>query len=40
MYVWPQGGWIFSGTLNQTANDWWPLVASVMGVIADADGGR
>lgn len=25
-YYWPQRGITFTGTLNQTENDWWPLV--------------
>jgi len=25
-YYWPEGGLFFTGTLNQTQNDWWPLV--------------
>lgn len=26
-YYWPEQGICFAGTLNQTENDWWPLVA-------------
>lgn len=26
-YYWPEQGICFTGTLNQTENDWWPLVA-------------
>lgn len=26
MYYWPRHGITFSGTLNQTENDWWPFV--------------
>ena len=25
-YYWPERGFFFTGTLNQTENDWWPLV--------------
>jgi hypothetical protein len=25
-YFWPEHGLLFTGTLNQTNNDWWPLV--------------
>jgi hypothetical protein len=26
MYAWPERDVVFTGTLNQTENDWWPLV--------------
>jgi D-alanyl-D-alanine carboxypeptidase len=33
LYVWPQGGLVFAGTLDQTANDWWPLVGSAIAIL-------
>jgi CubicO group peptidase (beta-lactamase class C family) len=27
MYYWPEPDLVFTGTLNQSENDWWPLVA-------------
>ena len=30
MYYWPERGIVFTGTLNQTENDWWPLVAKAI----------
>lgn len=33
-YYWPSKGICFTGTLNQTENDWWPLVEA----FADPDG--
>lgn len=29
-YYWPQRGITFTGTLNQTENDWWPLVEAAL----------
>jgi D-alanyl-D-alanine carboxypeptidase len=29
-YYWPERGITFTGTLNQTRNDWWPLVSAAM----------
>lgn len=40
-YYWPQRGIAFTGTLNQTENDWWPLVgAFVEGEAPEPDLGR
>jgi hypothetical protein len=36
MYMWPEQGVVFTGTLNQTENDWWPLVDDEVGRIAGA----
>ncbi len=36
-YYWPDGGLFFTGTLNQTKNDWWPLVEAFL---RDQKGGR
>lgn len=30
MYAWPSRGLVFVGTLNQTRNDWWPLVLAAV----------
>lgn len=30
MYYWPERDMTFSGTLNQTENDWWPLVQAAI----------
>ena len=30
-YFWPERGLFFTGTLNQTENDWWPLVEPFFG---------
>jgi hypothetical protein len=30
-YYWPERGISFTGTLNQTENDWWPLVERYLG---------
>jgi D-alanyl-D-alanine carboxypeptidase len=38
MYYWPERGLVFTGTLNQTQNDWWPLLLAAMGAIDDAGG--
>lgn len=43
-YYWPEQGVVFSGTLNQTENDWWPLVALFVegrgsGLLVGAGGG-
>ena len=34
MYRWPSRNLVFVGTLNQTRNDWWPMVASAMKLLA------
>lgn len=33
MYYWPERQLAFVGTLNQTENDWWGLVASAVGLL-------
>ena len=30
MYYWPEQGIAFTGTLNQTENDWWPMVEAAV----------
>ena len=41
MYYWPARGIAFAGTLNQSNNDFWPLVAGAAGVVrADGVGTR
>jgi len=37
MYYWPERQVVFVGTLNQTKNDWWPLVVSATLVIDAAE---
>ncbi len=36
MYYWPERELVFTGTLNQTQNDWWPLVSAAIKAIKDA----
>jgi CubicO group peptidase (beta-lactamase class C family) len=38
-YVWQPRGLVLTGTLDQTANDWWPLVWSAILMLKDPDGG-
>jgi D-alanyl-D-alanine carboxypeptidase len=33
LYYWPRRHLAFAGTLNQTENDWWPLVKRAIGII-------
>jgi D-alanyl-D-alanine carboxypeptidase len=34
LYVWPRRRIVFTGTLNQTRNDWWPVVSAAAAAIA------